>query len=200
MPPPTSPGSNATIGFLNFSTGPNTIVLPSTLQQATGSGTTTWTISDTASNPFTSKLTLVNQGQIFVNATNSYTPAASPTNWTLTSNGQTFENDGSINVIGSTGGTSTATFTGNTTITGGGQINLYGNSAVTFANGVAVSSSETINFAAGNGSVIYVGGAAADDAKIAGFLTGDTVTVENLGATPTGIVTVLGNGRRSSRS
>jgi hypothetical protein len=187
--PPVGPGIGDSVSFFNNGTGANTIFIPATLQQATGQatggGTTTWTINETDSNPFTSSLTLVNQGQIFVNATNNYTQASSGTRWTLTSNGQYFENDGSVNIIGPIGGTSTATFSGNTSITGSGQINLFGNSSVVLANGVAVSGGQTINFDTSSGSVIE-GGGVADATRIGGFLTGDTVTVENLGATPTG--------------
>jgi hypothetical protein len=95
--------------------------MPPTLQQATGAGTGTWTINDFNGGhaaPFLSALSLVNQGSIFVNGTNGLTAGSATTNWTLTgqnirtSGSQFFENDGAVNVVGtSSGGSTTATFT-----------------------------------------------------------------------------------------
>ena len=83
--PLTSPSNSAgtTISFTNKDSGSDEIVIPSTVAQATGPGTDSWTINDTAGSPnqFTSDLTLINEGQIFVNATNNYTPGSGST-WT----------------------------------------------------------------------------------------------------------------------
>src|SRR5207253_7071181 len=104
--------------------GPDYIYMPPTLRQATGSGSSIWTISDTGTaSQFTTSLTLINQGQIFVNGTANLTSGATTTNWTLTGasaagnvGNQYFENDGSLNVVGTTaaalasGFTTSATF------------------------------------------------------------------------------------------
>ena len=101
--PPADPPGNLT--FINNSTGANYIYMPASLQQDTGSAT--WTIEDTngITNQYTSSLSLVNQGTIFVNSTNTFTPG-SPVTWTLTGAAtgsqvgqQFFENDSAVNVI-----------------------------------------------------------------------------------------------------
>ena len=190
------------------------IVMPTTLRQATGSGTSTWTIADTGTTQYTSSLTLVNQGQIFVNATNTFTAVTGATsnNWTFTGvtvstsavstvGDQYFENDGALNIIGTAGtGTTTATFaTGNTnlSITGSGQINLYGNASLIFGANVGVSSGQTVNFVTANGNTngtVTEVNALDVDARIQGFLPGDTLILENLGGTPTSETVVDGNG------
>ena len=114
---------------------------------------------------------------------------------------QILQNDGAINVVGTTGiGTTTATFIDgdtNLTVTGSGQINVYGNAIVVFGQGVGVSSSQTINFVAldgdTSGTVTEVD-ATVQDAKIAGFLAGDTLVLQNLGGTPDSETVVDGNG------
>ena len=124
----------------------------------------------------------MNQGTIFVNDTNNLTPG-SPVTWTLTGatagshvGQQFFENDSAVDVVDG----NTAIFTGNITVTGNGQINLYGNSEVEFTGGAGVTSGQTINFIAdSNGSGMVIEGAGtADAASIAGFQPGDTVVVE----------------------
>ena len=116
---------------------PNYLYMPPTLQQATGSAT--WTINDVNGGvmPYISAFSLVNQGAIFVNNTANFVPGSSANvNWVLT--GQTgyaggsqyFENDGAVDIIGSSGsGTTTADITGNLYVTGSGQFNLYGDNA-----------------------------------------------------------------------
>ena len=195
---------------------PNQVIMPPTLQVATGTGTPTWTISDANGgniSAFVSSLTLVNEGTIFVNSTNNFNAQGATTNWTLQGNGSTgtnyFDNEGSVDVIGtnSAGGTTTATFSpgtgSNLNVFGSGQINLYGNADLIIDNGVGVSSSQTINFISANGNTdgsVVEGSGVDDAAKIAGFQPGDTVAVENLGATPNNAATgttsdvIIGNG------
>src|SRR5262249_5354857 len=192
----------------------STITMPGALRQATGSGTTTWTIADSSTTQYTSSLTLKNLGQIFVNATNNFTAATGTTsnNWTLTGTtvstdavhvvgSQYFENDGALNIIGTAGtGTTTASFsTGNTnlTITGGGQINVYGNASLTIGSGVSVKSTQTINFNTLNSNTnrtVREVSALNVAARIGGFLPGDTLVLENLGGTPTSETVVDGDG------
>ena len=96
---------------------------------------------------YTSELTLVNQGTLFVNGTNNFNAGSATTNWTLTGatagsnvGNQVFENDGAVDVIGTSGGgTTTANFTGNVSITGSGQINVYGNASVVYRPTASVS-------------------------------------------------------------
>jgi hypothetical protein len=203
-------GTNLFIDNGNYASAniPNYIYMPATLQQATGAGIGTWTIDDSNgcfTSPFHSALSLVNQGSVFVNGMNDLTAGSATTNWTLT--GQTvniggsqfFENDGVVNVVGTSGGGSTtANFTGNLAITGTGTINLFGNAALVIGSGVGVSSGQTIDFTPANGntngSVTEVT-APINHAPIAGFLPGDTLTLEGLGtnATPT-LNVVLKNG------
>jgi hypothetical protein len=220
--PSTAPaaGSNFNIDNNAYAAhSPDYVYLPATLQQATGTGTSTWTIDDSNGSgppfvstpaPFLSALSLVNQGSIFVNGTNNLTAGSATTNCTLT--GQTvntggsqfFENDGVVNVVGTSGGGSTtANFTGNLAITGTGTINLFGNAALVIGSGVGVSSGQTIDFTPANGntngSVTEVT-APIDHATIAGFLPGDTLTLEGLGtdATPT-LNVILKNGEAAVR-
>ena len=58
----------------------NEIYMPPTLRQATGSGSSIWTISDTNGTitQYESTLILDNEGQIFVNATNNFAPRRRP--------------------------------------------------------------------------------------------------------------------------
>src|SRR5207249_3715175 len=93
VPSTTAPGSlifvsNHTAGGNGTPTpiGNDFIYMPPTLRQATGTGTSSWTINDTGTNAaqFTTSLTLVNQGQIFVNGTNNFAAGTATTNWTLT--------------------------------------------------------------------------------------------------------------------
>jgi hypothetical protein len=44
--PSTQPAAGTAFSFSNFNSGANYIYMPSTLQQATGTGTSTWTIND----------------------------------------------------------------------------------------------------------------------------------------------------------
>src|SRR4029077_12704223 len=86
------------------------VIMPGSLIQATGSGTSTWTLQDNNTLQYSSSLILWNQGQIFVNSTNNYTAATGTTsmNWTMTggsttvstTGNQIFQNDGALNVIG----------------------------------------------------------------------------------------------------
>ena len=184
--------ANQNITFVNYDNSSDDITMPATLQQATGSGTSTWTISDSSNthgtvSQYTSELTLVNQGTIFVNGTDNFTAGSATTNWTLATAGtgnDVFDNEGSIDVIGTSGGGSTtANLDGGLSITGSGYINIYGNAILNIADGVGVSSGQTINFVSANGNTdgqVIEGGGVDDAAKIAGFLTGDTVTVQNL--------------------
>ena len=145
--PTQTPAAGTNLVFLNTSgtssgqTDPtNYIFMPPTLNQATGTGTSSWTISDTNNSPtqFESTLILDNQGNIFVNGTNNFTAGSAITAWTLTgavaganTDNQYFENDGNLNIIGTTGGGSTtANFTGNISVIGSGYINVYGNAAL----------------------------------------------------------------------
>ena len=156
--PSTTPAAGTSFAFFNHDNGSDDIVMPASLRQATGSGTSTWTISDTSAgaNQFTSDLTLKNLGQIYVNGTNSFAQANATTNWTVTGAAagagvglQIFENDGSIDVIGTLGvggGSTTANFTGNVELTGDGSINLYGNGVLNLANSGGTSAGQTINF------------------------------------------------------
>jgi hypothetical protein len=143
--PTQTPAAGTNLVFLNTSgtssgqTDPtNYIFMPPTLNQATGTGTSSWTISDTNNSPtqFESTLILDNQGNIFVNGTNNFTAGSAITAWTLTgaaagvnTGNQYFENDGNLNIIGTTGGGSTtANFTATTLTTAwrfSGQINLH---------------------------------------------------------------------------
>jgi hypothetical protein len=169
---------------------PNTSVLtmPPSLLQATGSGNHTWIMNDDLASSETSSLTLVNQGEIFVNDTNTLTRTSLSTNWIFegdptpeATGNQILQNDGQINVIGTTGGGSTTAsfFDGNTnlTVTGSGQINVYGNALVTFGLGVGVSSSQTVNFIAAGGDAsgtVTEVDATIQHAKYGGFMAGDT--------------------------
>jgi hypothetical protein len=141
------------------------IYMPPTLNQATGTGSNTWTISDNNNvTRYQGSLSLVNQGQIFVNTTNNFTTQqAANVTWTLqgTAAGtgvgsQYLENDGAINIIG----TDTASFStianlgavGGTldtlNIIGSGQINLYGNAVLNINSNVGVDSGQTITSSA----------------------------------------------------
>jgi hypothetical protein len=210
VPSATTPGSLTFVSNHDASStavlGLNTIYMPPTLRQATGTGTT-WTISDTgnASQQFTTSLTLDNQGQVFVNSTNNFTPGAAATAWIL--NGQTltardnqfFQNDGAVNIIGASAGSTTASLAGTLSVTGSGQWNLFGNNAtLTVGSGVGVSSGQTFNFEnTGTAEAIFETTALNDSATFAGFITGDTVTLQNLigsAIAPTSSVT-LGNGQ-----
>jgi collagen type VII alpha len=185
--------------------------MPPTLRQATGTGSNTWTIEDSTTNTarYLTTLVLDNQGQIFANATNNFLAQTATTNWTVTGTpdaanvgNQFFQNDGSINIIGtsSAGGATTANFTGNINVIGNGQINLYGNAVLNVGSGVGISSGETINFITANGntngSVTEVS-ALFDSAVFQGFLPGDTVTLQGLGGTVTSESVVDGNGERT---
>ena len=80
---------------------------------------------------------------------------------------------------------------------GSGRINVYGNANVVFLQGVGVSGSQTINFAALDGDTsgtVTEGDATVQNAKIAGFLAGDTLVLQNLGSTPDSETVVVGNG------
>ena len=190
--PSQTPAVGTGFTLVNYDNGPDDILMPATLQQATGSGASTWTISDTAAsaNPYTSGLTLNNLGSIFVNGSDNFTAGSATTNWTLagaaSGGADIFRNDGAVNVIGTSGGGSTqATFSGaNLSITGDGEINVYGNAEVTFANGVGVSASQTVNFVSANGNTngqVIEGGGVDDAAQIAGFQPGDTLQIQQLG-------------------
>ena len=171
--------------------------MPPSLLQATGSGNHTWIVNDDLGSSETSSLTLVNQGQIFVNDTNTLTRTSLSTNWVFEGDptpeqtgNQILQNDGQINVIGTTGGgtTQASFFDGNTnlTITGSGQINVYGNALVTFGLGVGVSSSQTVNFIAAGGDAsgtVTEVDATIQDATYGGFMAGDTLVLQNLGGT-----------------
>ncbi|MCC8966299.1 DUF4347 domain-containing protein, partial [Bradyrhizobium sp. Pear76] len=203
-------GTGTSFNFVNHDGQTDTIRIPASLNQATGTGSTTWTINDTANGAgqYISSLALVNQGQIFVNGTNNFTPQTTAnTNWILTgaasgasTGDQIFENGGAIDVIGTNGsGTTTANFTGNISVTGSGLINVYGNAALTFGLGVGVSSGQTINFVTDQNGVtagtVTETSALLDNARIQGFLTGDKLILENLATSavaPTETVT-LGN-------
>ena len=114
---------------------------------------------------------------------------------------QVLQNDGTINVVGTTGlGSTTATFSAgdtNLTVAGSGRINVYGNANVVFEEGVGVSGSQTVNFVAANGDTdgsVTEADATFQDARIAGFLAGDTLVLQNLGSTPDSETVVVGNG------
>jgi hypothetical protein len=216
--PAASPAANTALAFTETGNAnianDSTIVMPLGLRQATGSGMTMWTVADTGTTPFSSSLTLKNLGQVFVNATNNFTAATGSTsnNGTLTGvtapneslstvGSQYFENDGSLNVIGTGGtGTSTASFsTGNTNlgITGTGFINVYGNAQVTFGANVGVGSNQTIKFITANGHTsgqVTEVSASQDSAQIAGLLPGDKLVLQNLGGIPTAETVADGNG------
>jgi hypothetical protein len=216
--PAASPAPGTNLGFtISGNVGlanDSTIVMAPTLRQATGSGTTVWTIADIGTTQFSSSLTLKNQGQIFVNATNNFTAATGSTsnNWTLTGatvsannlstvGSQYFENDGALNVIGTAGtGTTKASFqAGNTNlnITGSGLINLYGNAQLTVGANVGVGGQQTITFISANdhtNGVVTEVSALQDAAQIGGFLAGDKLALQNLGGTPTSESVVDGNG------
>ena len=192
------------IGFPNTSV----ITMPPSLLQATGSGPHTWILNDDLGSSETSSLTLLNQGQIFVNDTNTLTRTGTTTNWVFEGDptpeqagNQILQNDGEINVIGTTGiGTTTASFfdgATNLTITGSGQINVYGNAIVNFGLGVGVSSSQTVNFVTlggdTSGTVTEVD-ATRQDATYGGFLAGDTLVLQNLGGVADSETVVDGNG------
>jgi hypothetical protein len=211
--PPTSGGEDlvflyspfpAAFGAINTSV----LTMPPSLLQATGSGAHTWILNDDLASSETSSLTLVNQGQIFVNDTNTLTRTSTTTNWVFEGDptpeqvgNQILQNDGAINVIGTTGvGTTTASFfDGNTnlTVTGSGEINVYGNANVIFGLGVGVSASQTVNFvpAGGDtsGTVMEVD-ATVQDAKYGGLLAGDTLILQNLGGTPDSETVIDSNG------
>ena len=153
--PSTQPVANTSYSFSNFNSGANYIYLPSTLQQATGTGTSTWTIADNANgaSQYVSALSLVNQGTIFVNGTNNFNAGSATTDWTVAGAApgpgvgqQFFENDAAVNVIGTSGGGSTTANLGNASginnlfITGSGQINIYGNAILDINLAVGVSS------------------------------------------------------------
>src|SRR5262249_30982001 len=135
--------NNSSAANLNI---PNYIYMPGRLQEATGS--TTWTINDNngGTAPFTSELTLVNQGSIFVNGTPDFTQGSGTINWLLQNlaggGDEIFENDGAVNIIGvggNTGQTKAAIAGGRFSITGDGQFNLFGNNAsLLIATGVSV--------------------------------------------------------------
>ena len=85
----------------------------------------------------------------------------------------------------------------NLTVTGSGQINVYGNANVVFEVGVGVSSSQTVNFVVANGDtsgMVTEVDATSQHAKMAGFLAGDTLVLQNLGGTPNSETVVDGNG------
>jgi hypothetical protein len=216
--PAASPAAGTKLGFTEPG-NPNlpnnsTIVMPPTLRQATGGGTTAWTIADVNTTQSGSSLTLKNQGQIFVNATNNFTAVTGSTsnNWTLIGatvaaadlgavGSQYFENDGILNVVGTAGtGTAKASFQiGNTNlnITGSGQINLYGNAQLTVGANVGVGGQQTIKFISANGhtnGVVTEVSALQDAAQIAGFLPGNKLVLENLGGAPTSESVVDSNG------
>ena len=128
------------------------IIMPPSLLQATGTAgppTVTWELDADFQDYLSSSLTLVNQGQIFVNDSNSLVASVGIDQLDLhrrhlarLSGIQTLQNDGTINVVGTTGiGTTTATFSvgdTNLTVTGSGRINVYGNANVVFEQGVGV--------------------------------------------------------------
>jgi hypothetical protein len=216
--PSATPAAGTTLAFTetgNTNLGNVTaITMPATLRQATGSGTTRWTVADTATLADTSALTLVNQGQIFVNATNDFTAVTGSTsnNWTLTGatvsaanqstmGRQIFENDGALNIIGTAGtGSTTATFSaGNTnlSVTGSGRINLYGSAHLTIGANVGVGAQQTINFIGANGhsnGVVTEVSALGVAAEFGGFRAGDKVALQNLGGAPTSESVVDSNG------
>ena len=108
---PNGAGPNLTL--TNHDSGSDDIYMSPNLNQATGTGTTTWTISDNTNgaSQYISELTLVNQGQIFVNGTNTFVAQIGATNWTMTGAGastdttrgnQLFDNEGAVNIIGNT--------------------------------------------------------------------------------------------------
>ena len=143
------------LGFYNFDANNDFILMPASLHQATGSGASTWTISDTLKRaaPFVSALSLVNQGTLYVNGSNSLTAGNATTNWTLTgdtkaSAGNQFFDDGAIAIVGTSGGAraTTANFTGNLSVIGSGVINIYGNAILTIGTGVGIGGSQTIQF------------------------------------------------------
>ena len=189
--------------------GNDVILLPTSLGQATGSSV--WTISDSRdTNQYTSSLSLTNQGIIYVNNTASLTPhdVNSTVNWSLfgdtalSARGmQLFQNDGILAVVGGLpGGTTTsATFTGNLSVTGSGYIDVYGNATLTFNTNVGVSSSQTFEFITdGNNTFgeIIEASALMVTAPIAGFLPGDELLLEGLGTAARPTLSVqLGDGR-----
>jgi hypothetical protein len=206
--PSTAPGTGFPLTFFNFNSGANYIYMPTTLQQATGVGTTTWTIADNQNGAaqYVSALTLVNQGQLFVNGGPNFGAlGVFSTNWTLTGvpagsgvGQQFFENDGAVNVIGTVGFAATTTANFDVPIVGNGQINVYGNAIVNLNAGVG--GGQTINFVTDTngttaGQVTEVNALDAS-AKFAGFLPGDQVTLENLtnGTTAPVETVTLGNG------
>ncbi len=208
--PPTSPAPGTDIAFDNMDQGADYAYMPARLSQATGTGSSTWSISDSIAlngNPYTSSMTLVNQGQLFVNGTNNFTPGSATTYWTLSSAasglGQAvFENDGAVNVIGTSGGGSTSAIFAEASnmspldVTGNGSMNLYGNAELGFGQGVGVGSGQTIDFIHQRGNTngqVFEQDALIQHATFAGFLPGDSVTLQNLGGLPTETVT-LGNG------
>ena len=91
--PTQTPAAGTNLTFLNnggTSSGQqdptNEIYMSPTLRQATGSGSSVWTISDSNGSitPFVSTLILDNEGQIFVNATNNFAAQTTAfTNWTI---------------------------------------------------------------------------------------------------------------------
>jgi hypothetical protein len=196
--PPTIPAASTNFTFTSTASG-GTIyeaIMPSTLNQATGTGTSTWTIAKAIGPAFTTSLTLINQGNLFVNGTNNFTAGSATTSWTITGGStaaganQYFENDGSVNVIGTTTtgvGSTTATFSGNANqsfnVVGEGAINVYGNASLVIGSNVGVSNGQTFNFITANGNTsgtITETSAPLVNAPIAGFLPGDTVILQNL--------------------
>src|SRR4029077_7868797 len=85
---------------------------------------------------------------------NDYTIGTITSSWTLTGAGagvgnQVFENDGSLNIIGTaqgSGATTTASIVGNVYVTGSGDINVYGNANLVIGSGVGIANGETIDF------------------------------------------------------
>ena len=161
--PTQTPAAGTNLVFLNTtgtssgqSDPTNYIYMPPTLRQATGSGSSVWTISDTNGSPtqFVSTLILDNEGQIFVNGTNNFASGTASINWTVTgaaagatTGNEYFENDGTINVVGGTGITfASATFSGNVALLGSGSIDLYGNAALVIGSGVGVAGGQTFDF------------------------------------------------------
>lgn len=128
LPNTIAPGN---LTFINFDSGYDSIVIPPTVLQSTGSGT--WTISDTATahgalNAFTSALFVVNDSNLFVSNTNNFNPPVTSVAWTLTGTGTGapyFENAGALEVVGGSTSAPTTAFL-NINLVGSGQLNLFG--------------------------------------------------------------------------
>src|SRR4029077_13101559 len=123
---------------------------------------------------------------------NDYTIGTITSSWTLTGAGagvgnQVFENDGSLNIIGTaqgSGATTTASIVGNVYVTGSGDINVYGNANLVIGSGVGIANGETIDFVKDQtgtvGGTVTEASALLVGSAIGGYVQGDTLILQNL--------------------